>query len=197
MSEPHTKERILDAGVKILLERSFHSVGLNQLLSSVKVPKGSFYHYFKSKEDFGVEVLRYYSQNANSKRREILSDLTIAENPVQRMIYMLNAAIEQIQANNCKCPCLLQKVAIEIANTSEPMRTELVNGFNQMIEIFQQVLRQAIAGGFLPETLDTLSEAQLILDLWAGAQQRTAIIRQTTPLRNVVSLLEDRLLQKA
>ena len=39
-----------------MLERSFHSVGLNQILASVKVPKGSFYHYFESKEQFGVEI---------------------------------------------------------------------------------------------------------------------------------------------
>jgi AcrR family transcriptional regulator len=62
-----TKERILDAAEDLMLAKSFHSVGLNEILSAVKVPKGLFYHYFTSKEQFGVELIR------TTFRRRLLS----------------------------------------------------------------------------------------------------------------------------
>jgi TetR/AcrR family transcriptional repressor of nem operon len=193
MNEPDTKTRILNAGVEIMLERSFHSVGLNQILSAVNVPKGSFYHYFKSKEAFGVATLRHYSKTANERRRQILSNQQIAANPIERLIFMFNSAIEMIEAADCKCPCLLQKVAIETANTSGPMREEVAAGFNEMIELFKTTLREAVDKNYLANDLDLQSEAELILDLWAGAQQRTAIIRKSTPLRAAVQIFRHRL----
>ncbi|WPJ96542.1 TetR/AcrR family transcriptional regulator [Coraliomargarita algicola] len=196
MSEQDTRERILDAGVEIMLERSFHSVGLNQLLSAVNVPKGSFYHYFKSKEQFGVEVLRHYSKQANSKRHQILANLEISENPVERLVFMLNAGIEDIHDGGCKCPCLLQKVAIEVVNTSESMREALADGFGEMIAIFKEVVDEAVSKQYLSQELNTESEAQFILDLWAGAQQRTAIIRDVAPLRHAVAIIRERLARK-
>ncbi len=197
MSEQDTKERILDAGVEIMLERSFHSVGLNKLLAAVNVPKGSFYHYFKSKEQFGVEVLRYYTKQANSKRRELLNNSELSKNPLERLLFMFNSTIDSIYSGGCKCPCLLQKVAIEIANSSEPMRVALAEGFEDIIATFKEVLDQAITAGYLPTTFDVESEAEYILDLWAGAQQRTAIIRDVTPLRHAATIIRQRLTQKA
>ncbi|MGZ0654991.1 TetR/AcrR family transcriptional regulator [Coraliomargarita sp. W4R53] len=193
MSEPNTRERILNAGVEIMLERSFHSVGLNQLLSAVKVPKGSFYHYFKSKEQFGVEVLRHYAQRDAAMRRQVLSDAGISDNPAERLISMFSMRIDSIEAEGGKCPCLLQKVAIEVSSSSEPMREELANCFESMIIIFQEVLEASVNQGFLPADLDTRSEAEFILDLWAGAQQRTAIIRDVQPVRHAISLIRQRL----
>ena len=66
MSDRTTKERILDAAEGLMLEKSFHSVGLTEILEAVKVPKGSFYHHFKSKEQFGVEMLKRYVANASA-----------------------------------------------------------------------------------------------------------------------------------
>lgn len=52
-----------------MLERSFHSVGLIQILKAVTVPKGSFYHYFESNEHFGVEMLKHYVAEATADKR--------------------------------------------------------------------------------------------------------------------------------
>jgi AcrR family transcriptional regulator len=62
-----TKERILEAAEEMMLSKSFHSVGLREILKAVKVPRGSFYHHFSSKEQFGVELLQHYV-NAHTQR---------------------------------------------------------------------------------------------------------------------------------
>src|SRR5260221_14089448 len=80
-----TKERILDAAEEIMLQKSFHSVGLNEILSAVKVPKGSFYHYFQSKEQFGVELLKHYVADASVFKRRALLTPELGENPAERL----------------------------------------------------------------------------------------------------------------
>ena len=56
-----TKEKLLDEGVCIFIERGYHGTGIKEVLDSVNVPKGSFYNYFKSKEEFGAEIIRHFA----------------------------------------------------------------------------------------------------------------------------------------
>ena len=98
---PTTKERILDAAEEIMLQKSFHSVGLNEILSAVKVPKGSFYHYFQSKEQFGVELLKHYVAGASIyKRRALLTTETFGESPGAVAGY-LDLNIAKLMDNGC------------------------------------------------------------------------------------------------
>src|SRR5262245_4198451 len=108
-----TKERILDAAEEIMLQKSFHSVGLNEILSAVKVPKGSFYHYFQSKEQFGVELLRHYVAEATTWKRNLLLSTDQEPNPFERLMAYLDMNIGHMFENNCQCPCLVAKLAAE------------------------------------------------------------------------------------
>ena len=62
MAEHDTREHLLATGEQLCLHRGFVGMGLSELLKTAEVPKGSFYHYFRSKEAFGVAMLeRYYT----------------------------------------------------------------------------------------------------------------------------------------
>jgi TetR/AcrR family transcriptional repressor of nem operon len=193
VSERPTKERILDAAEEIMLERSFHSVGLNQILAAVKVPKGSFYHYFESKEQFGVEMLRHYAKGASAWKRQRLLNTEIVKNPLQRLLTFFKSIADKVQENDGKCPCLIQKLASEVADFSEAMRAELAESFIDSGAIVQEVLDEAVGKGLLPRDFDTAGEAALIQDLWSGAQQRAAIYRQVEPLHQAIESIRQRL----
>ncbi len=196
MKEAVTKERILNAAEEIMLEGSFHSVGLNQILSAVKVPKGSFYHYFESKEQFGVEILRHYAECENRKRREILLVADKIEDPVERLLEFFHSAIDGMEKAGGKCPCLIQKLATEVSNFSEPMREELAKGFSETIRILEQVLDEAIENNIISDDVDTARQAELILDVWTGAQQRATIFQNVEPLRQTLFAIQ-KMLKKA
>ena len=51
-----TKQRLIDEGLRLLLEQGYSSVGIQALLDATETPKGSFYHHFKDKEDFALQV---------------------------------------------------------------------------------------------------------------------------------------------
>src|SRR3954469_11636255 len=54
------REHILEVGQRIMAGKGFSAVGLNEILTSAGVPKGSFYHYFGSKDAFGEAMLDSY-----------------------------------------------------------------------------------------------------------------------------------------
>lgn len=105
------KERILDAAEEIMLQKSFHSVGLNEILTAVKVPKGSFYHYFSSKEQFGVELLRHYINEASTFKRRMLLSTETEPNPLERLSAYLDGGVAKLMEGQCQCSCLLMKLA--------------------------------------------------------------------------------------
>ena len=50
-----TKERMLDAGLSMLLRHGYNDLGVQAVLKQTRMPKGSFYHHFTSKEDFATD----------------------------------------------------------------------------------------------------------------------------------------------
>ena len=122
---PTTKERILEAAEEIMLQKSFHSVGLNEILSAVKVPKGSFYHYFQSKEQFGVELLKHYVADATAFKRRALLSNELAENPLERLLALFDLHIARFFESGCQRGCLVVKLSTEVATVSDDMRAVL------------------------------------------------------------------------
>ena len=176
-----------------MLERSFHSVGLKQILDAVKVPKGSFYHYFESKEQFGVEMLKHYMVAASThKRTHLLSDATESD-PLERLFAYLDGSVDAIESSPGVFPCLALKLASEVSNESEAMGVQIARGFQSWINIYQQVLDEAVTKEILPRNIDTASEAQLIQDFWAGATLRSIANRDAAPTRNAVDQIKRRI----
>ena len=55
-----TKQRLIETGLTMLLKHGYNSLGLHALLEATGVPKGSFYHHFRDKEDFALQVIDAY-----------------------------------------------------------------------------------------------------------------------------------------
>lgn len=193
MTSQTTKERILDAAEEIMLEKSFHSVGLKQILDAVKVPKGSFYHYFESKEQFGAEMLKHYMDEAGDNKRRMLIFNDAEPDPLKRLFIYLDGSINFIQSVAGRFPCLALKLASEVSDLSEAMREELARGFEDWITIYREVLDEAVAKKMLPASFDSAWEAQLIQDLWSGATQRAVISRSSEPVRYAVEHIKSRI----
>ena len=184
-----TKERILDAAEGLMLAKSFHSVGLNEILSAVQVPKGSFYHYFASKEQFGVEMLKHYVDGATAYKTKMLLSPVPEADPLQRLLTYLEGTIAKSHEAEGKCPCLVIKLSAEVGDFSEPMRQVLAEGSRQWIGILQQLIQEGIASGSIAARIDPAAMAPVIQDLWTGAMQRAATTRGTAPLREALGFI--------
>ena len=193
MSLPHTKERILDAAEELMWRKSFHSVGLNEILTAVGVPKGSFYHYFESKEHFGVELLKHYIKDATLVKSEALTNRNVESDPSERLLVFLEGSINSFLANSGKCPCLVLKLASEVTSFSEPMREVLAGGIETWLAIVAGVFDEAKALGTIPRDLDSKNTAGLMRDLWAGAIQRSTVSNSIQPMEAALDFIRQHL----
>ncbi len=57
-----TKEKILEEAQKLMLTKGFNATTVEEICEAAGVTKGSFFHYFESKEDLGKTVTEYYWQ---------------------------------------------------------------------------------------------------------------------------------------
>ena len=186
-----TKERILEAAEEIMLAKSFHSVGLNEILTAVKVPKGSFYHYFQSKEQFGVELLRHYVNEASEWKRKLLLNSDQEPNPFLRLMAFIDLAAAHLLEKECQCACLVSKLASEVATFSDPMRGVLADGIREWRGIFEQVIAEGQKKGVIRKKLDAAETAGLISDLWMGASQRCQVERNVAPIRSAAQFIRN------
>jgi len=184
-----TKERILDAAEAIMLQKSFHSVGLNEILSAVQVPKGSFYHYFQSKEQFGVELLRHYVAEATAWKRRMLLSTDQEPNPYDRLLSFLELNIAKMLEKECQPCCLVGKLATEITSFSDGMREALADGLRDWQALLEQLLREGQEKKVIRQDLDPATAAALLQDLWMGATQRTQVLRNVAPLRAATAFI--------
>jgi TetR/AcrR family transcriptional repressor of nem operon len=69
-----TRETLCRAGVAALTEKGFSATGIDEILKSVGVPKGSFYHFFASKEAYGSELITLYARYFVRKLDRFLLD---------------------------------------------------------------------------------------------------------------------------
>jgi len=174
------RQHILDTAMPIILGKGFTAVGLNELLSAAAVPKGSFYHYFKSKESFGEALLDSYFDNYRNGLDALLhaDGLTAAE----RLLAYWRRWLDTQCCEGVEAKCLAVKLGGEASDLSEAMRLALKRGTDSIIERLAECIAEGLADGSLPPALDAQHVAQGLYSLWLGATVLTKIRRDRTAL---------------
>lgn len=184
-----TKERILDAAEGLMLEKSFHSVGLNEILAAVNVPKGSFYHHFESKEQFGVELLRHYMAQAYDHKAAWFQDKTQFPDALERIVRYLEGGMGKFVENGCRPICLVVKLVGEVATFSDGMRQELANGFEKWDQLTIATLREGQKQGTIKPDLDVKETVVVLGSVWLGAMLRAQVMKNVSPMRQAITFL--------
>ncbi|HCG9124015.1 TPA: TetR/AcrR family transcriptional regulator [Vibrio parahaemolyticus] len=161
-----TRQHILDVGYELIVTRGFTSVGLSELLKTAEVPKGSFYHYFKSKEQFGEAMIQDYF---NKYFERLTARFTNTElNGYQRLMSYFEEMVK-VEDDVCNAnKCLLVKLSAEVSDLSEPMRIALRRGADKTIQALAKCIDVGIQDGSIPNG-DSALLARQIYYLWNGA----------------------------
>ncbi|MCX8050001.1 MAG: TetR/AcrR family transcriptional regulator [Methylohalobius sp.] len=175
----YNREKLLDQGVRLLMERGYHGTGLQEVLDAVHIPKGSFYNYFPSKEAFGAEVIRHYIEPFLVQLQDSLANTS---DPLVGLRGYFESLIEEAIRNDFKGGCLLGNLMGEIGDTSETCRQALKDAVERYRDKIGQALEQAQAQGKIRADLSALEMADLIVDYWQGALLRMKIERSPKPL---------------
>lgn len=192
-SPPHTdtREHILSTAEPLVLGKGFTALGLTELLSAAGVPKGSFYHYFRSKEQFGQALLERYFTNYDAR----LASHFAAEPGRMRdrlLSYFAGWITQACQADS-HGSCLAVKLAGEVCDLSEPMREALAVGMAQVCARLADAIARAAAEGSLATCADPAALADALYAMWLGAALRTKVMRDSSPLVRALADTEQRL----
>ncbi|WP_437084045.1 TetR/AcrR family transcriptional regulator [Streptomyces sp. enrichment culture] len=171
---------------RIVAHKGYSGVGINEVLATAGVPKGSFYHYFASKDAFGEALLRDYFD-------EYLADMDrIVTQPgrpaVERLMAYWQQWRETQSFDECEGKCLAVKLGAEVADLSEAMRLALKEGTDAIVERLGRTLADGVEDGSITVDGDPGEMAQALYDMWLGASVMAKIHRSLAPLDTAAAM---------
>ena len=177
-----TKQNILQIGAEIIHRKGYNATGLQEILSAANVPKGSFYNYFKSKEDFGLQVIDFFTDYFDQFCKSILEDCT--RSPLGRLERLLDEFMEFFKSRSYTCGCPVGNLAQEMGDVSPVFQKKLSKAIDTMVDYYTMILSEAQATGEISKDLNAKEAADFIVASWHGALIRMKVSKGVEPLRN-------------
>ena len=168
-----TRVKLIQAGVELLTKKGFASAGIEEILSMVQVPKGSFYHYFESKEAFGIVLIKSYSNYFNKCLDTSFSkeDLT----PIEQLQDFILIARANMKKYNFSRGCLVGNLGQEMAVLPDSFRKTIIGVFNHWQFQTASCLRRSQETGEIALDLDRDALAAAFWIGWEGAVLRAKL----------------------
>jgi len=180
-----TRDVLVRSGLETLTEQGFAATGLDALLRRATVPKGSFYHYFKSKADFGREVMKAYDAFFCRKLDRALSNEKLA--PSDR----IRAFVEDAKAGMAKYGytrgCLIGNFSQEVEALPNDYRAalnEIMTGWQGKVAC---CLELAQRDGEITDAADCNALAEFFWIGWEGAVMRARLVQSGAPLDTFIA----------
>lgn len=193
-SYAETRALLIRTGLAVLTEKGYSSVGIDEILRIVAVPKGSFYHYFPSKEAFGQALIAAYADYFASKLDRCFLDA--AYSPLQRLRNFVEDAKQGMAKHDFRRGCLVGNLGQEMAVLPESFRRQLADVFQDWQQRTERCLKEAQQSGEIESDLDCAHLASFFWIGWEGAVLRAKLEHQPTALDTFASgfftLLEQR-----
>lgn len=188
------RQHILDVAQKIISRKGYSAVGLNEILNTAGVPKGSFYYYFKSKEAFGEALLQNYFEEYLSAMDSIFCEPSL--NARDRLINYWQNWQESQASFDCQGKCLAVKLAAEVTDLSEAMRLALKLGTSGIISRLTDIIEAGKVDGSIKTQHDSHRLSQTLYQLWLGASLMAKIARTMEPITIAMSATKEALLKE-
>ena len=117
MTSTDTRYHIIQTGADLIGQKGFGATGINGVLTSAGVPKGSFYHYFKSKNDFGLAIIDLFAEEYDAKLDRIFNDTS--RSCLDRLRAYFDTGQETMTSCEFTRGCLIGNLGQELAGQDE------------------------------------------------------------------------------
>lgn len=168
MRDTTTKDRLIESAAQVLHQRSYGSVGVDELCERAGVRKGSFYHFFNSKRDLALAVLEAHWDGFE---RQGLRPAREAERPLDRIAMVFEYAVttlERARKNvGCVLGCPFGNLAVELSNIEPEIRAKIAEIFARLARFFEDALAAAVVAGDIGE-IDVTRAASALVAYYEG-----------------------------
>lgn len=195
MPKPSHRERLIDAGLEVMLRRGYVGSGVREVAAEAGAPQGSFTNHFRSKEAFTREVLDRYFEHVKRLVAQALEDEGLA--PRERLRRYLDIITARLEADDFARGCLIGDLSLEAASQSDLLRERLATIFAEWRAPFAACIARAQAAGDVDATFDPNDLADFLLASWEGAILRMKVERSEAPLERFKTIVFATVLREA
>lgn len=179
-----TRDKLLQVAHGLVMVHGFNNTGIGQIVKDAGVPKGSFYHYFPSKDELGFALIENYSRLVKQRLKD---HLAASSDPA---LIALRSYFEQLagvfREDFAYCNCLLGNMGQELAGQHEGFRQVVHQHFAELEQQVANVFEQAKTEGSLTEDADSQLLAQLLFSGWEGGIIRAKLAGSTQNLNHFI-----------
>lgn len=187
MTRTETRDELIRVGRDIIRRQGFNHTGLNAVLSRANVPKGSFYYYFASKEQFGLAVIDQFAADYARRLETFLENDRVS--PLQRIRDYLEDGVAIMEESACTAGCLIGNLGQELAAQSEVFRVRLEAVFGDWERSLARCLQTARGAGEIDPGREADELAAFLLTGWEGAILRAKVTKSVAPMRAFIDVL--------
>ncbi|WP_321847629.1 TetR/AcrR family transcriptional regulator [Pseudomonas paraveronii] len=180
------RQTILETAQSIVGAKGFSAVGLNEILQAADVPKGSFYHYFHSKDAFGVVLLDTYFDHYVQGMAQLFDAPGLSQHA--KLMRYWQCWIDNQTGCTDAGKCLAVKLGAEVSDLSEPMRLALDRGTSRTIALLADAIGRGVEDASLTVTQAPQSLAHSLYALWLGTSVMSKITRTSAPFDQALLL---------
>ena len=187
------RELILAKGAQVMLRRGYHGTGVQEIVQAASIPKGSFYHYFASKEDFALQALEYLYLPRLERYAQALANPALS--PRERILgYYRELLAHFSRPEKLQFHCFIGSLSFEMAELSPAIGSQVNAILQRSARILQGCLEQARESGELAADEDCENLAAFIANAWQGVLTQLKVGGRGEPIQSFIVRLE-RLLQ--
>lgn len=185
---------LLEKGAQIIYQKGFNNTGINEILAASGVPKGSFYFYFKNKEDYGLQLIDHFLIRFLDTADQCMTTPGISY--LERFRNFFDGFLAFFESMDYTGGCPIGNFSLEMSDLNENFREKLNASFEKMKEKLIGFLENAQNGGELDPVLDIGEMADFILNGWEGALMRLKVAKNSAQMHLFYKIVFDTLLKK-
>lgn len=175
-----TRNDLIRSGLELLTQNGFLATGVDAIVKNANVPKGSFYYYFKSKEDYAQTVLNAYDSFFEHKLKKHLHESSCT--PMVRLENFINDACEGIKKYNFTRGCLVGNMMQETPGLPQSFIKVLQNILESWQALVAACLSDALSSGEISSNMNNTQLAAIFWSGWEGAVMRSKLYCSTEPV---------------
>jgi len=186
------KDEILKIAFEIIHKKGFNNTGIQEILASAGVPKGSFYFYFQNKDDLGMQLIDYFLDSFISMADEMLHS---ENSPLAQLRLLFEYLSNSCEQAGFQGGCLVGNMAQESGGLNDKFHAKLDSSFRVMQEKIGEFLTKAVANNELSETIDILQTANFIVSCMEGVLLQMKVSKSTESYRVFDRIIFDKVLK--
>lgn len=187
LTKNNTRLALIKAGRQFIVEKGYNHTGIQEILQAVGVPKGSFYHFFGSKEEFGLAIIDYDSQMHDRIVEQYLNDTTLS--PLNRLKRYFTFKLEEFETLRYREGCLFGNLSQEMSDQNEQFRSRLQEATRHWREQFAECIDAAQSAGEISKKQRAQDLAEFCLNSWEGALLQMKVTKSDAPLKNYIQFM--------